>query len=233
MGRAVALAFAREGARIAVNDLNGGQAQDVADEINRRGGNAISIPADVTDKDEVDGMVRKTLSKFGTIDILVNNAGLLYSTPVDKISEKEWDMVMAVNLKGAFLCSQSVLPIMKKKKRGKIINISSSAGRSTSELGGAHYTSAKAGLLGFSRHLARETAGFGINVNAVCPGLIDTPMIRAKTMKKRLDYFLNQIPMKRLGKADEEADLVLFLASEESAYITGATIDINGGSLMM
>lgn len=141
--------------------------------------------------------------------------------------------MLGVNLKGVFLCSQAVLGVMKEKRYGKIVNISSSAGRSTSELGGAHYTTAKAGVLGFSRHLAREMAAYHINVNAVCPGLIDTPMIREKAHEDRLAYFLKQIPLGRLGTPEEEADLVLFLASEESAYITGATIDLNGGSLMM
>lgn len=233
MGRASALAFAAEGAKVAVNDIDAGQAELVVNEIREKGGQAIAVPANVTHSEEVKVMVSETLTAFETVDILVNNAGILFSTSVDMISEDEWDLVLGVNLKGVFLCSQAVLPVMKKKCYGKIINISSSAGRSTSELGGAHYTTAKAGVLGFSRHLAREMAKYHINVNAVCPGLIDTPMIREKAHKDRLAYFLRQIPLGRLGTPEEEADLVLFLASEESVYITGATIDLNGGSLMM
>ena len=122
---------------------------------------------------------------------------------------------------------------MKAKKWGRIVNISSSAGRSTSELGGAHYTASKAAVLGLTRHTAREYASYGITVNAVCPGLIDTPMIRGTVHRERLDYFKGQIPLGRIGTPEEEASLVLFLASEEARYITGATVDINGGDLMM
>ena len=233
MGKAVAMAFGSEGAFVVVCDIRDDAAQQVAREIENNGGQSLWTNTDVSDKVQVDGMVAKTINEFGTVDVLVNNAGLLYSTPVDKISEDEWDRVLKVNLKSVFLCSLAVLPVMKAKKSGKIVNMSSSAGRSTSELGGAHYTASKAGVLGFSRHLAREMAQYGINVNAVCPGLIHTPMISSDACKERLEYFIGQIPMKRLGKPEEAADLVFFLASDEAAYITGATVDFNGGSLMM
>ena len=132
-----------------------------------------------------------------------------------------------------FNCSKAVLPYMKAQRSGKIVNISSSAGRSTSELGGPHYTASKAAVLGLSRHLAREAAPYNINVNAVCPGLIDTPMIRETTAPGELEKFIEAIPMGRLGKPEEEAALVLFLASEASSYINGATIDITGASLLI
>ena len=233
MGKAIALALASEGASVVVNDIRVEMAQQVAEEIVTSDGRAIAVNTDVSDKAQVEEMIVKTLKEFDSVDILVNNAGLLYSTPVDEISEDEWDRVLKVNLKSVFLCSLAVLPAMKAKKAGKIVNMSSSAGRSTSELGGAHYTTSKAGMLGFSRHLAREMASYGINVNAVCPGLIHTPMISSDACKGKLDHFLGQIPMNRLGSPAEAADLVLFLASDEASYITGATIDINGGSLMM
>lgn len=233
MGKAVALAFGSEGAGVVICDIHDEAAQQVAREIESNGGKSLWTNTDVSDKVQVDSMIAKAINEFGTIDVLVNNAGLLYSTPVDEISEDEWDLVLRVNLKSVFLCSRAVLPVMKAKKNGKIVNMSSSAGRSTSELGGAHYTTSKAGLLGFSRHLARETAPYGINVNAICPGLICTPMISSDVCREKLEYFIGQIPMKRLGKPEEAADLVLFLSSEQAAYITGATIDFNGGSLMM
>jgi 3-oxoacyl-[acyl-carrier protein] reductase len=122
---------------------------------------------------------------------------------------------------------------MREKRYGKIVNISSSAGRSTSELGGAHYTASKAGVLGLTRHIAREYGQYGINVNSVCPGLVETPMIREEASKEKLDFWLSQIPLGRFADVKEEADLVLYLASEQSSYITGATIDFNGGSLLL
>jgi 3-oxoacyl-[acyl-carrier protein] reductase len=174
------------------------------------------------------------VKEFGTLDILVNNAGVLRVTaPVEDISEEEWDLIINVNLKGVFLFSRAVLPIMRAKRYGKIVNISSSAGRSTSELGGAHYTVSKAGVLGLTRHTAREYGRYGINVNSICPGLVETPMIREKASQDRLDHWLAQIPLGRFAEPREEADLVLFLASDEAAYITGATIDFNGGSLLI
>ncbi|MBW2617812.1 MAG: SDR family oxidoreductase, partial [Deltaproteobacteria bacterium] len=165
---------------------------------------------------------------------LVNNAGLLKSTtPLEEITEEEWDLIIGVNLKGMFLFSRAVLPIMRAKGYGKIVNVSSSAGRSTSELGGAHYTVSKTGVLGLTRHTAREYGAYGVNVNSVCPGLVETPMIREEASQERLDHWVGQIPLGRFADPSEEADLVLFLASDQAKYITGATIDFNGGSLLM
>ena len=230
---AIALAFAREGAQVVVNDIDEEKLKGIAERIAKDGGEILSFKADVSSASEVEAMVKAVIDRFKTIDILVNNAGILRSTRVEEIPEEEWELVMDVNLKGVFLCSKAVLPIMKEKKYGRIVNISSSAGRSASELGGAHYTASKAGVLGFTRHLAREMAPYGITANAVCPGLIVSSMIEKKEVADRLEYFRKQIPLGRLGKPEEEADLVLFLASDEASYITGATVDINGGSLMM
>jgi 3-oxoacyl-[acyl-carrier protein] reductase len=234
MGRACALAFAGEGARVVVVDANLAGAQGVCGEIESAGGKGIALSCDVSRSDHVGEMLRRALEAFGTIDILVNNAGILRATtPLETISEEEWDMVLDVNLKGAFLCTRAVLPIMRKRHYGKIVNISSSAGRSTSELGGAHYTVSKTGMLGLTRHTAREYGQYGINVNSICPGLVETPMIREQASKERLDHWLKQIPLGRFADPSEEADLVLFLCSEEARYITGATIDFNGGSLLL
>jgi NAD(P)-dependent dehydrogenase (short-subunit alcohol dehydrogenase family) len=179
-------------------------------------------------------VVALILRDEGQLDILVNNAGILRRrASVAEISDEEWDLVMAVNAKGVFNCSKAVLPSMKTRRRGKIVNISSTAGRSTSELGGAHYTASKAAVLGLTRHFAREAAPYNINVNAVCPALIDTPMIRETTTPPELARFIQAIPMGRLGQPEEEARLVLFLASSAASYINGATIDLTGASLLI
>jgi len=165
---------------------------------------------------------------------MVNNAGILRRrASIEEISDEEWDLVMRVNVKGVFNCSRAVMKYMKQQNSGKIVNISSTAGRSTSELSGAHYTASKAAVLGVSRYFARELALFNINVNAICPGLIDTPMIREATTPEELEAELRQIPMGRFGTPEEEADLVLFLVSEASSYINGATIDLTGASLLI
>jgi NAD(P)-dependent dehydrogenase (short-subunit alcohol dehydrogenase family) len=177
-------------------------------------------------------MVETTIEHYGTISILVNNAGILYPTRIEQITKAEWDRVLEVNLTGTFLCSQMVLKTMKKNRYGRIVNMSSSAGRSVSTLGGAHYTAAKAGVLGLSRALAKEMAPFGITVNAICPGLIDTEMVQAECTPERISAYEASFPIPRLGRPDEVAQLMLFLATD-SAYITGASIDINGGDLMI
>ena len=149
------------------------------------------------------------------------------------ISLEEWEETLLVNLTGPFLFTQALIPLMKKNGYGRIVNISSSAGRSVSTLGGAHYTASKAGLLGFTRAVAKEVAASGITVNAVCPGLIDTQMARETTTRKELEMFLESFPIKRLGLPEEIGNMVLFLCSEKASYITGASIDINGGDLMI
>jgi NAD(P)-dependent dehydrogenase (short-subunit alcohol dehydrogenase family) len=234
MGRACSLAFAKEGGVVALVDVQKDILQEVASEIKNNGGQALTILCDVSRSEDVQRALDRVVTEFGTIDILVNNAGVLrVTTPVEDISEEEWDLIIDVNLKGIFLFTRAVLPIMRKKRYGKIVNISSSAGRSTSELGGAHYTVSKAGVLGLTRHTAREYGRYGINVNAICPGLVETPMIREKASQERLDHWLAQIPLGRFAEPREEADLVLFLASDQATYITGATIDFNGGSLLV
>lgn len=234
MGRACGLAFAAEGAAVALVDLNDHDIEDAVEQARSMGGQALAVLCDVSRSDQVQRAMEAVLAKFGTVDILVNNAGVLRSTsPLERIPEEEWDLIIDVNLKGVFLFSQAVLPIMREKGYGKIVNISSSAGRSTSELGGAHYTCSKAGVLGLTRHTAREYGSYGINVNAICPGLVETPMIREQASPERLDYWLENIPLGRFADPDEEAQLVLFLASDDSSYITGATIDFNGGSLLI
>ncbi|HUW14985.1 MAG TPA: SDR family NAD(P)-dependent oxidoreductase [Anaerolineae bacterium] len=234
MGRAVALLLAKEGARVAVNDINGPAAKAVAEEARQCGAEAIDVPGDVSDAQDVSRAVEETISRFGRIDILVNNAGISSTTrPLETIADDEWSKVIDVNLKGVFLFMRAVLPHMKEQRSGKIVNVSSSAGRSVSTFCGAHYTASKAGVLGLSRHAALEAAPFNINVNAVAPGTIDTPMLREDASEELIAEEARNIPLGRLGTEEDEANLVAFLASDEASFITGATIDINGGDLII
>ena len=234
MGRATALTLAREGAALVVNDVRRDWAEAVVEEIQQAGGQAMASIADVSDEAQVQAMVQATVERFGTVDILVNNAGILRATsPLETISLEEWELMMRINLTGVFLCTRAVLPIMKAQRGGKIVNVSSSAGRSTSTFGGAHYTTSKAAVLGLSRHTAREAAPYNVNVNAVAPGSMDTEMVREMATPEHMQSEAQKVPLRRLGTSQDEADLVAFLCSEESSYITGATIDINGGDLII
>ena len=233
MGRAVALRLAAGGAAVAVNDLRPDDAQRVADELEAAGTRAVAVPGDVTDAGDVRRMVDQTTAMLGALHILINNAGVLRPTPVIDIEEDEWDFVVGVNLKGTYLCSRAALPAMRSQGWGRIVNFSSTAGKNVSTVGGAHYTAAKAGILGFTRHLAKEEAGYGITVNSVCPGLIDTEMVRDTISDDRADAYAASFPIQRLGRPEEVAELVAFLASDRASYITGASLDINGGDLMI
>ena len=234
IGRAVSEVLAANGARVAPVDVKSEAIEQVAAAVRDRGGTATAVTADVTSAEQVERMVGRVIAAFGTVDILVNNAGVLRNTPIAAMSEAEWDLVVDVCLKGAFLCSRAVLPLMMTKRHGKIVNISSLAARSTSVLGGAAYTAAKAGLLGFSRHLAREAAPYGINVNAICPGATDTPMTRmgARTPEE-FETLGKTIPLGRWAAPEDQANAVLFLVSDAASFITGATLDVNGGLMMV
>ena len=233
MGRSVAMRLAAGGASVAINDLDAEAANRVAAELTATEANAVAIPGDVTRAKDVRGMVGDTVDALGAVHILINNAGVLRPTPVIDIEEAEWDFVVGVNLKGTYLCSRAVLPAMRSQSWGRIVNFSSTAGKNVSTVGGAHYTAAKAGILGFTRHLAKEEAGYGITVNSVCPGLIDTEMVRDTISDERADAYAASFPIQRLGQPEEVAELVAFLASDRASYITGASLDINGGDLMI
>ena len=233
MGKATAAAFAREGARVVVNDVLPDAAERAADEIRAAGGAATAVAADVSRREEAQRLVQEAVRLYGTVDVLVNNAGILSRTALEAISEDEWDRTMAVNVKGVFLCSQAVFPVMQAKRYGKIVNVASSAGRSVSTFGGAAYTTSKAAVLGLTRHIAREGAPHGINCNSTSPGSMDTEMVRENATPERIAAESAKIPLGRLGTAEDEAGLVLFLASADAAYITGATVDLNGGDLMI
>ena len=233
MGLAVSLKLASLGANVAINDIDSTRADTAVKQIGSTGGSATTAVADITVKTDVSRMVSETVEAFGSLHILINNAGILYPTSVAEMPEDEWDRVIEVNLKGTFLCAQAALPAMKQAGWGRIVNFSSTAGKNVSTVGGAHYTASKAGVLGFTRHLAKEVASDGITVNAVCPGLIDTEMVRTTIDDDRTKAYANSFPIQRRGKPAEVADLVAFLASDRAAYITGASLDINGGDLMI
>ena len=233
MGYAVAHRLAAAGASVVVNDVNPAAAEQTAAALRAAGHPALAVPGDVASSEEVRGIVAATLDRYGSIHILINNAGVLRPTAVIDIEEAEWDLVVNVNLKGTYLCSRAVLPAMRAAGWGRIVNFSSTAGKNVSTVGGAHYTAAKAGVLGFTRHLAKEAAPYGITVNAVCPGLIDTEMVRATISDEQTSAYAASFPIARLGAPEEVAELVAFLASDRAAYITGASLDINGGDLMI
>lgn len=233
MGAAAARALAAAGARVAAADLDAAAAMATVRSIEVAGGEALAVEGDVARSADVGRMVEEVMARFGTVDILACIAGVLRTSAVEQIAEAEWDLVLDVNLKGVFLCAQAVVPLMKARRAGKIVILASLAGRATSTLGGAHYTASKAGVLGLARHLARELAPFGINVNSINPGIIDTPMVRVNTPPERMEQVLASIPFGRLGTPEEVADLVVFLASDVAAYITGAAIDIHGGELII
>ena len=233
MGQAIARTMARNGASVVLNDLDEETVTKSTSDLSQFNSEVVSDVGDVSNPAYVEEMILRTLSRFNSVDILVNNAGVLRPTPIIDITEEEWDFVVTGNLKTTFLCSKNVIPVMQEKEWGRIINISSSAGKNISTIGGAHYTAAKAAVLGFTRHMAKEVAGFGITVNAVCPGLIDTEMVRSTITPQRTTEYAESFPTQRLGKPKEIADLVNFLSSEQASYITGASIDINGGDLMI
>ena len=230
MGRAVTQHFVEAGARVIVNDKNAAAAAKVADAL---GDSALAAPGDVTVKSDVDRVVRAAADSFGAVDILVNNAGILFSTTLADMEEDEWDLVIDINMKGTYLFSRAVLPHMKQAGWGRIVNFASTAGKAVSTLGGPHYTAAKAGILGLTRATAKEFAPFGITVNAVCPGLVNTEMVQQNVTPDRLEAYLQSFPISRICEPWEVAELVAFLASDRAAYITGASLDINGGDLMI
>jgi 3-oxoacyl-[acyl-carrier protein] reductase len=234
LGRAVVLKLASEGATVAVNDIQAEWANSVAQEVLATGASAFPVPTDVRSEEQVASMVKGIIKLHGTIDILVNNAGILgIPTLIEQITMEDWNQVLATNIGGIFNCTKAVWPSMKAQRSGKIVNVSSSAGRSTSTFGAAHYTASKAAVLGFTRHAAREGAPWGINVNATAPGSMDTQMVRERATAAYLDEERQRIPAGRLGTPDDQANLVSFLCSDESSYINGATIDINGASLLL
>ena len=230
LGRAVAIRLRERGALVAVNMRGTDRAAAVAREI---GDGVLAAPGDIAVDGVPAAVVARTLERFGRLDILVNNAALPLTTRFEQISAEEWRRAMEVNLTAPFLLIQAALPAMKRQRYGRIVNISSTAGRMVSTLGGAHYTTSKTGLLGLTRAAAKELGQFGITVNAICPGMIDTELTRESASGEILERLAQGYPVPRLGTSLEVADLICFAASERAGYITGASLDINGGDLMM
>jgi 3-oxoacyl-[acyl-carrier protein] reductase len=231
IGLAIAQAFAREGARVALCDIKAAFLEDALSAIKELGGEALAFEMDVTVRAQIDEVVRQVVEKWGRLDILVNNAGIYEVLPVEEITEAQWDRLMAVNLKGALLCCQAVIPVMKRQGSGRIVNMASSAGKSGGLLAGAHYAVSKAGLMCLAKQLARELGPYGITANAVAPGRINTPMIHTVSDEEN-DAFCQRTPLGRLGTAEDVANAVLFLASDEASFITGEVMDVNGGLLI-
>ena len=229
IGNGIARAFAKEGARVVINyNSSEENALKLAEEIRKEGGDAIAVRADVSKPEDVKRLVEKTLDKFGRVDILVNNAGVLYQETFLDADETVWDRTIDVNLKGAYLCAKEVAPIMLKQKKGNIINISSNSGiYHQSALRQVEYVASKAGMNGLTRALALKL-GPDIRVNAVCPGWITTEMT-GKTDPDLERTILAETPMKRFGRVKDVADVALFLASDDSKFVTGELLMVTGG----
>jgi len=230
IGKAIATLLASKGATVVVCDINLEMARETAREIESGGASCHAIRADVTQLGDAGQIVKETVQQCGTLDILVNNAGITKDNVLLRMKEDQWDQVMAVNLKGTFTCTKAAIRVMMRQKRGTIINVASITGL-MGNAGQANYSASKAGVIGFTKAVAREYADRGITVNAVAPGFIATAMTDAIPEKER-EALIGQIPLNRLGSPEDVANAVYFLASEESSYITGQVISINGGLYM-
>lgn len=231
IGKAIALKLGNMGANIVLNGTPASDSVDAtAEEFKAAGINVVITKGDVSNPEDVENMVKTAVDTFGRVDILVNNAGITRDMLMLKMSEKDWDDVLDINLKGAFLCTKAVSKIMLKQKSGKIINITSVAGV-MGNAGQANYSASKAGLIGLTKSTAKEFASKGICCNAVAPGIIITSMTDVLPDKVKENY-LNNIPLKRFGTPEEVANVIGFLASDDSNYITGQVINIDGGQVM-
>jgi 3-oxoacyl-[acyl-carrier protein] reductase len=230
IGRACALELARAGATLAVSDINEVKLADVAAEIVAIGGQAAPFRLDVSSEESIEAGAKAVLERFGKVEILVNNAGITRDGLMMRMKRADWDLVLDINLTGAFLLTQALLSPMLKNRWGRIVNMASVVGRA-GQAGQVNYAASKAGLIGLTRSLAREVASRGITVNAVAPGFIETPMTAVLT-EQQSALMLAQIPLGRRGTAEDIAQAVKFLASDAASYITGHVLDVNGGMFM-
>jgi len=230
IGRSISLALAAGGARVVAFDLDLGETEKVTEEIRALGVDAFAVQGNVTIAADAERMIEAAVEKFGRVDILVNNAGITRDGLLLRMKDEDWDAVLSVNLKGAFLCSRAAAKVMMKQRYGRIINIASVVGQ-MGNAGQANYCASKAGLMGLTKSNARELAKRNVTVNAVAPGFIATAMTDVLPEKTRQELAA-QIPLERLGTAEDIANAVLFLAAERSGYITGQVIGVNGGMYM-
>lgn len=231
IGRAIAIRLASEGAKVAINFAgNQKAAEEVKGEIEKNGGEAILVKANVADSAAVDEMFAKVIEAFGTVDILVNNAGITRDGLLIRMKDEDFDAVIDTNLKGVFYCTKAASKIMMKKRSGRIVNMSSVVGL-MGNAGQTNYAAAKAGVLGFSKSAAKELAARGVTVNMVAPGFIDTDMTAVLSDKVK-DAMVQEIPMRKMGRPEDVANAVLFLVSDCSSYITGQVVNVDGGMVM-
>jgi 3-oxoacyl-[acyl-carrier protein] reductase len=230
IGRDIALGLAKDGADVAICDVNLESAQKTAGDIEAMGRKSLALKANVAASADVTAMIDQVVEKFGRIDVLVNNAGITRDGLIIRMKDEDWDLVLSINLKGAFLCTKTALKHMTKQRSGTIINIASIVG-AMGNAGQANYVASKAGLIGLTKTIAREYANRNVTANAVAPGFIDTAMTKALSDQVRADL-AKQIPLGRLGSSEDVANAVRFLASPAAAYITGQVIHVNGGMYM-
>lgn len=228
IGRGCVELFAENGANVVLADMNCDMATEVEQELKGRGLQVKAVKVNVKQVSDIEKMVNTAMESFGTVDILVNNAGIFHSTPVEDVTEEEWDNIMAINLKSVFFATQKVLPYMKKKHCGKILNLSSLAGRNGGIVNGLGYSAAKAGIIGLTRGFAARFAQHGINVNAIAPGSTDTGVLGGLSAQETAEL-VAKIPLGRYGTVHEVASAVAFLCSDDASFITGAVLDVNGG----
>ena len=235
IGRGIALKLGSLGAKVVVADLKADQGMETVSLLEKEGAGGIFLTTDITDFTQVQEMVKTSLSAFGKVDILVNNAGWDRIEPFLKNTPDFWDKVIAINLKGPIHCTRAVLDHMVERKHGKIVNISSDAGRVGSS-GEAVYSACKGGIIAFTKTMAREMARYSLNVNCVCPGATDTPLLaeltQGETGAKIIDAMVRVVPFRRLGKPEDVAGAVAFLVSDEASFITGQTLSVSGGLTM-
>jgi 3-oxoacyl-[acyl-carrier protein] reductase len=232
IGRALAKGLAAEGAKVVVAELHGENGARVAKDIEAAGGIALAVRTDVSSEASVNAMIAAAFEAFHTIDVLVNNAAIFPASSVAEMKNEEWEQVLRTNLTGAFFCARAVMPAMKKSGGGRIINFTSGRALQGSKHG-AHYAASKGGMIGFTKSLALELAPFGITVNSVCPGAIDTPQPKAHVKSEEEFYAkAKKIPLGRVGQPEDLVGPVLFLASHWSNYVTGQMIVVNGGSIL-
>jgi 3-oxoacyl-[acyl-carrier protein] reductase len=233
IGLRIVRAFAGEGARVAALDIDGAGLDALTRELQERREDVLALKTDVTAAAEVRQALETVVGRWGRVDVLVNNAGgFSVIRRTEDIPEAEWDAIFRLNVTSAFLASKAVLPVMRRQRAGAIVNLSSIAGRAGAVTVTSHYAAAKAAILGFTRHLAREVAADGIRVNAVAPGTVATERFRALRSNEEGQRLAASVPLGRVAEPEEIAEVVLYLASEGARYITGATLDVNGGLLM-